>query len=328
MLALRFLLVISPIIILKEVKYMFPNKILTLVAIAFILFSACSNPEKEPASKNDSHTNEIPVRHLNQDFKDYWYSGKAEITTYQLSQVRYGELREGTAVNIFVTEDFLPNEQVKANNFSENNIPVLKLNNTKKFITGIYPYSIMNSTFSPLTTKQHPLKISTSSQEWCGQVYMQLNNADEFNIISHSYFEGEADQNISLEKELLENEIWNLIRIDPNELPTGDFMMIPSFEYIRLNHKEAKPYKAIATLTSTDSLQVHTIHYPDLPRQLTIFFNSSFPYEIERWEESSFTSPSDTLGLKTIATKINRIRTNYWAQNSNDDKLLRSSMGL
>jgi len=307
---------------------MLPNKLLTIVTIAIILFSACNNPKKESSSKNDSHQEEIPIRHLGQDFKDYWYSGKAEITTYQLSQARYGELREGTAVNIFVTEDFLPNEQVKANDYSEKNIPVLKLNNTKKFITGIYPYSIMNSTFSPLPTKQHPLKISTSSQEWCGQVYMQLNNVDKFNIISHSYFEGESDQNISIEKDILENEIWNLIRINPEELPKGEFMMVPSFEYIRLNHKETKSYKAIATLTTTDSLVVYTVHYPDLPRQLSIFFNRSFPYEIEKWEESSFTSSSDTLGLKTIATKIKRIRTNYWAQNSNNDKLLRSSMGL
>ncbi len=300
--------------------------------VPFTLFTACNKSANESTIIKPifykSFKKETAVRHLDQEFKDYWYSGKAEITTYQLSQVRYGELREGTAVKIFVTEDFLPDVQVKANEYSKNNIPVLKLNSTKKFITGIYPYSIMNSTFSPLTTKQHPLKISTSSQEWCGQVYMQLNNFEKYKITSHSYFEGEADQNLTLEKELLENELWNLIRINPEELPTGDFMMIPSFEYIRLNHKKIKPYKANASITKGNSLHVYSINYPDLPRQLTIYFTSSFPYEIEKWEESSFTDPNDTLGLKTVATKIKKIRTNYWAQNSNEDKLLRDSMGL
>ena len=47
------------------------------------------------------------------DFNDYWYAGKAEITRYELQQARYGELRKGDAVLIFVTEDFLTDKQVK-----------------------------------------------------------------------------------------------------------------------------------------------------------------------------------------------------------------------
>ena len=299
--------------------------LLFLFSFVILLFISCN--ENETLNDN-TIAEDISYRNLSSDFKEYWFSGKAEITSYQLSQLRYGELREGTAVTVFVTEDFLPKEQVKANDYSENNTPVLKLNSTKKFITGIYPYSIMNSTFSPLSTKEHPVKISTSSQEWCGQVYMQLNNTDKFEILSHSYFEGEADQNLSLEKTMLENELWNLIRIHPEELPIGDFMMIPSFEYLRLDHKAIKPYKATASIINKDSESIYFINYPDLPRQLVIYFNSSFPFEIEKWEESSFKNPMDTLGLKTTATKIKRIRTNYWAQNSNKDRTLRDSLGL
>ena len=40
------------------------------------------------------------------EFADYWYRGQAEITSYDLEQARYGELRSGTAVLVFVTEDF------------------------------------------------------------------------------------------------------------------------------------------------------------------------------------------------------------------------------
>ncbi len=305
--------------IYKALKLLFLFNVVTL-----ILFS-CKESE---TIKDNTITKDISYRNLSPEFKEYWFSGKAEITSYQLSQLRYGELREGTAVSVFVTEDFLPKEQVKANDYSENNIPVLKLNSTKKFITGIYPYSIMSSTFSPLSTKEHPIKISTSSQEWCGQVYMQLNNTDKFEILSHSYFEGEADQNLSLDKTILENELWNLIRINPEELPIGDFMMIPSFEYLRLDHKKTKAYKATASFSQKGSESIYTINYPNLPRQLVIYFNSSFPFEIEKWEESSFANPMDTLGLKTTATKIKRMRTNYWAQKSNKDRTLRDSLGL
>ena len=55
-----------------------------------------------------------PAYKPNQQFKDYWYAGKAEITSYKLEQSRYGELRDGKAVLVYVTEPFLPKAQVKA----------------------------------------------------------------------------------------------------------------------------------------------------------------------------------------------------------------------
>lgn len=243
-------------------------------------------------------------------------------------QERYGEMREGSAVAIFVTEDFLPEAQVKADQTSEGNISVMKLNLTKKFNTGIYPYSIMNSIFSPISTTNHALKISTSVQEWCGQVYMQLNNREKFKIRSHSYFEGEADQKLSLDKTWLEDELWNLIRINPGELSIGNFSVIPSFEYLRLRHKEIKEYQAFADLEQGDSLTVYTLKYSDLSRQLKIFFKNSFPYEIEKWEEVNNTNEKDSLRLTTTATKLRRMKIDYWNKNRNEFASLRDSLGL
>ena len=48
-----------------------------------------------------------------QAFRDYWYDGKAEITSYALQQARYGELHTGEAVLVFVTEPFSKSKQVK-----------------------------------------------------------------------------------------------------------------------------------------------------------------------------------------------------------------------
>ncbi len=128
---------------------------------------------------------------LSQEFKSHWFDGKAEINSYELTQSRYGEQRQGKAVLIFVTEDFLKEEQVKANRKSKSTVPVLKSNRTKNFLTGIYPYSIMNSSFSSLR-KGHPfIKSVASIQEWCGQSYLQLNaDEEDLSLISHSYFEG------------------------------------------------------------------------------------------------------------------------------------------
>ena len=48
-----------------------------------------------------------------EEFSNYWYDGKAEISSYQLEIPRYREDREGTATLIYVTENFLAESQVK-----------------------------------------------------------------------------------------------------------------------------------------------------------------------------------------------------------------------
>ena len=69
-------------------------------------------------------------------FNAYWYAGKAEIKTYDLTQSRYGELHKGMATVIFVTEPFLEKEGVKPDSHEGNQIPVLKMNLLKKFGNG------------------------------------------------------------------------------------------------------------------------------------------------------------------------------------------------
>ena len=292
----------------------------------------CADSEKNliPSSADGMETSdsEAPNRTLPKGFKKYWFNGEAELTSFTLSQERYGEIRNGHAVQIFVTEDFLPEAQVKANQASEETVSVLKLNNTKKFVTGIYPYSIMTSSFAPIERERHPLKVSTSVQEWCGQVYMQLNNQDAYEIVSHSYFEGEADQSMTLEKTWLEDEIWSRIRMNPEELPTGDLAVIPSFEALRMRHKDIKAYEAYANIKQGDSMSTYSLDFPMLERQLTIWFQSAFPHHIEKWEETNGTSPSDTLRLKTTATKLKRIRLPYWRHNTVSDTIWRDSLGI
>jgi len=301
--------------------------------VAFSLLGACNdNRQKTDGSTSSTPPKEDtpkPKTPLSDEFKAYWYAGEAEITSYKLEQARYGELRDGNAVLIYVTEPFLPKEQVKANNNNPENISVLKLNATKKFLTGIYPYSIMSSTFYPVHDNQHALKTSLSVQEWCGHVYSQLNNRNQFEFTSHSYFEGEADQNFSMEKAILENEIWTKIRINPENLPTGEISIIPSLEYLRLRHQEMRPYNAIAQTSSKEGITTYTIYYPNLERNLMINFTTNFPYSIVSWEEkfkSGFGSNAKT--LTTSASKIKTLKTAYWKQNENKNLVLRDSLGL
>ncbi|WP_299680587.1 septum formation inhibitor Maf [uncultured Dokdonia sp.] len=316
----------------------FPKKVFKLertlfflmVAVALIaLFVNCkgnteaSTPETMPIA--NSTLNVTKNRNITQEFKDYWYAGKAEISSYTLEQARYGEMRDGTAALIFVTEDFLPEIQVKADRQNDSNVPVLKVNATKNFNTGIYPYSVMSSTFYPVFEEKHAIKVSQSMQEWCGHQYAQINNRTQFEVNSHSYFEGEADKSFTLEKDILENELWAQLRIDPKALPTGNFKAIPDFSFTRMKHVPLKAYDAKGTLTATS----YTLAYPKLNRSLTINFSSAFPYTIEGWEETFVDGyGARAKELTTKATRIKTIKSAYWGKNSNADAGLRTELGL
>jgi hypothetical protein len=136
------------------------------------------------------------------DFWKHWGDGKAELSGYSLTQPRYGQLREGTAVLVFVTEDFSDSLRVKADPGKHppaDVYPVLKINAVRDFQTGVYDYNVMTSTFLKTESGFLPVKVSFSMQEWCGHVYQQL-LARGGRLVgeSHSYFDGEADAQIEL----------------------------------------------------------------------------------------------------------------------------------
>ncbi|WP_276166527.1 septum formation inhibitor Maf [Zobellia alginiliquefaciens] len=307
-----------------------PSLLFFTILLAFS--QSCKEVEKETAKDmalNKEKAEELPKKELSSEFKKYWYAGEAEITSYKLEQARYGEIRDGEAVLIYVTEPFLKKKQVKADGQNPDNIPVLKLNGTKNYLTGIYPYSIMTSSFYPVRDNDHALKVSFSAQEWCGQVYAQLNNRENFDVMSHSYFETEADQNFELEKATLENELWNKIRIAPESLPTGNLKIIPSLEHIRLSHRELKPYEATASLSDKNGITSYKISYPELERTLTINFTSTFPYRIESWSDTFISGfGKNAKQMTSTATKIKTLKTPYWQRNGNKHISLRDSLGL
>jgi len=283
---------------------------------------SCTKAQVETGQKQNI-ANTYNYLRLSDDFKTYWFDGKAELTSYQLTQMRYGEAREGSAVLIFVKEPFLKQEQVKANSPSSASVDVLKLNYTKNFNTGIYPYSIMQSVFSPLTNQPHAIKVTASTQEWCGQTYMQLNNRQEFEVQSHSYFEGEDDQQLNLKKAFLENELWTKLRIEPTKISTGELKVVPDFSYLRLKHKPIKAYEAKIEQEVINDTLITKLKYSDLERALVIFQENEFPFQILKWQELEGENQPFTEAVINKTMKID-----YWNKNANRFEVLRDSLGL
>ncbi len=266
-------------------------------------------------------------------FKEYWYAGKAELTRYALEQARYGEIHKGDAVLIFVTEDFDKNNQVKHEGGEKKNVTsVLKLNFTKKFFTGLYPYSMMASVFTPVNN-QSTLKVTTSSQEWCGHTFTQLNlRKNQYKGQLRSYFQSEGDQDFTLKKVLLEDEVWTKIRLNPKSLPTGKITLIPGSMFLRLKHRDYQTEDAIASLEtisdpelSDEALMKYTIQYAAFDRVLSIIYEPAFPHAIVAWEEQT-SRGSDV--LTTRAVRTHTMNSAYWGQNDLADAKLREQLGL
>lgn len=183
-----------------------------------------------------------------QDFWKHWGDGRAELDGYRLTQPRYGAARSGTAIYVFVTEDFCDSLRVKADpgkHPPSDVYPVLKLNAIRQFQTGIYDYKVMTSTFLRVAHGWPVAKVSFSSQEWCGHVWHQLlPRSGRIQGVFHSYFDGEADGTEDLEfpkDGVFEDSLpvllrgWNGEYLKPGESRTVPFL--PSLMWARLRHR-------------------------------------------------------------------------------------------
>jgi hypothetical protein len=290
-------------------------KSLFLVAVVFLM-TGCKK-----------HHSPIPPTD-DQVFGAYWNQGKAEISSYELSQSRYGAIHDGKTILIFVTEDFSKSKHVKLDEPKKHKsdaIRVMKLNSSKEFVTGIYNYAMMTSVHMPVDHAHYPhsLKLTASTQEWCGQSFMQARwKSNRYEVQQMSYFESEGDAEFSLAQCSLEDELWTLIRIAPNALATGELKLIPSVLYLRLSHHETKAYDAVASLKENGGHYTYSVYYPDLKRKLDIDFEKVFPYRILGWKE--------VYGENEITTGriLNTIMSDYWLHNQPVDEALRDQLHL
>jgi hypothetical protein len=284
-----------------------------------------------------------PVPVFDTVFWRHWGDGKAEVAAYDLIEPRYGQPREGVAVTIFVTEPFSHSLRVKAesgNHPAGDVFPVMKLNLIKDYATGIYDYHVMLSSFVALErsggrSAGSAVKVSYSSQEWCGHVYSQL-GFDPLGIHydAHSYFDGEADQRRDLEypqdgiaEDLL--LVWARGMAAP-VLKPGESLTAPvlrSLQYSRDRHTPPPWTRGtLARAAATRRVQVpagefdaetFTAALSGGP-SWTIEVEKAAPHRIVRWETSD--------GVRAELVGVARLE--YWKMNRRGFEDALSQLGL
>ena len=288
-----------------------------------------SNPDK-PIMLSAGVNNAAIEATLGTDFNSYWFTGKAELNSYQYEINRYDEARKGQMVFVFVTEDLSKSKQVKLDapeKAGNDRVPVLKLNTIQRFQTGIYDYSMMSSIFTPIDIKKMPqsLKSTTTVQDWCGHVFTQLNHVEKggYDVHQYSYFETEGDKSFFTEGVLLEDDVFTRLRIDPASLPST-VKMIPNLTFSRIRHKPVAAFTANITFKTVkeDSNRICSIHYPDLKRRLDVVYEPHFPYKIRGFSEY------DNEKCMSRATLIKTMLSDYWAKHDNKSAYLHEALGL
>jgi hypothetical protein len=237
-----------------------------------------------------------------QDFWRHWGDGKAELNGYTLKQPRYGALRDGKAVLVFVTEDFSDALRVKADpgrHPAADVYPVLKLNAVRDFQTGIYDYNVMTSAFLRVAPGWPVAKVSFSSQEWCGHVWHQITPRNgRLQGLFHSYFDGEADgtDDLPFPKDgVLEDALpillrrWNGAYLKAGEARTVPFL--PSLLWVRLNHRplawttanvaRAASPRAVTMPAGRFEVDVYSVEIAD-GRKLGFEIETAPPYRLVR----------------------------------------------
>jgi hypothetical protein len=278
-----------------------------------------------------------------EEFWKRWGDGKGEVSGYDLTFPRYGELRKGVAVVVFVTETFSNSARVKSDpgkHPKSDEFPVMKLNLVQDFSTGIYDYNLMTSAFVALAPVNgrpagSATKVSFSSQEWCGDTYGQLLfDAGSARLSTHSYFDGEADQSheLSVPADTLAGDallLWARGFAAPI-LAAGDrreISLVKSIRTARLNHRPIELEKAtlsreaapsrITVPAGTFEVNRRTVEIAGGPTW-KISVETAEPHRLVEWETSDGEKASLLAGE----------RLEYWRLHSEKDRGALARIGL
>ena len=263
----------------------------------------------------------------NADFGSHplWDDGKAEVSLYDVEEPRYGTARRFEARMIVVKEDLRLDTHVKSD---RGPVPgetqeVLKLNHLRLIPTGTYDYHQMLSAYLERSSLQ-PVKLSMAHFESCGITFVELLvGAGKLKQVSHSYWEGEADRELTIpfgDGSLLADALPLQLRgMDLARTAPLEVKVLPS----QIGGRVATPALVPMTLTFKPAgrLEVPAGAFEAIEAELVgtegkarFFFEKAFPHRLIKMETAA----------RGVYTLRKSLRLDYWNHHDpGDEKLLR-----
>jgi len=257
-----------------------------------------------------------------------WGDGLAEVSSYRGTVMRYGAARPAEWVLIYVTEPLDRRTWIKDDDVpAAHRVQTLKLNSVLRFQTGIYPYTVMTSVFSPVDgyfgDRFAPAKITLGAQEWCGHVWAGVwPSSGQFTSRVMSYFAGEGDREARVavpEGALYEDALPIQLReLDGPFASGGDWrgQLVPGLWRTRRDHTELQPVEATITRRTEGDRVLFTLRAGDHERVYEV--EASAAHRLLGWHSSD----GDALTLVETA------RLPYWDLHDPGEERARSSVGL
>lgn len=203
------------------------------VLLAGTVLPACT-PDAEKHEKPVPHASAQALQRIMPHFDEQWAmrkdweDGLAEVATYDAERVVYKKKRQFEYTLITVKEEFNQEFNVKTDDYQRSDLfPVMKVNAFCQIPADQYPYHYLTSLFFRRDQPVALYKMTTSSQEWCGNTFKAIvDDGVSLKESYNSYWDQQGVGSRDLRRDvLLEDAL-------PYSLRALRFSQLPAFELV------------------------------------------------------------------------------------------------
>ena len=200
------------------------------------ILPACT-PDAGPADKPKARASVQALQAIMPQFDEqwatnkYWEDGLAEVATYDAERIVYKKKRQFEYTLITVKEEFNQQFNVKTDDYKRADLfPVMKVNAFCQIPADQYPYHYLTSLFFRRDQPVALYKMTSSSQEWCGNTFKAIvDDGVSFKESYNSYWDQQGVGSRDLRRDvLLEDAL-------PYTLRTLHFARQPTFDLVVMN---------------------------------------------------------------------------------------------
>jgi hypothetical protein len=200
-----------------------------------LCLAGCRAPSSEPAAglgrapaSAQALQAVLPFFDQNWAMNKLWEDGLAEVNTYEAERVVYKKKRTFEYTLITVKEEFNQQFNVKTDDYQRTDLfPVMKINEFCQIPADEYPYHYLTSLFFRRDQPVALYKMTTSSQEWCGNTFKTIvDDGVNFEETFDSYWDKEGVGTRDLRRDVfLEDAL-------PYTLRSLKFESLPAFDLV------------------------------------------------------------------------------------------------